>query len=98
MKIPIRFLLTTLLGLWTGASVQAANPEVLECRLHVTGTGDFALHSISARILGTAFLDDPKHPDLFMLGDKYYKNECFRYSCVDRGKDGVPVFERKVAD
>ena len=95
MKIPIRFLLTTLLGLWTGASVQAANPEVLECRLHVTGTGDFALHSISARILGTAFLDDPKHPDLFMLGDKYYKNECFRYSCVDRGKDGVPVFERK---
>lgn len=27
MKIPIRFLLTALLGLWTGASVQAANPK-----------------------------------------------------------------------
>ena len=95
MKIPIKLLFTAVLGLWAGTAVQAANPEVLECRLHVTGTGDFALHSISARILGTAFLDDPKHPDLFMLGDKYYKNECFRYSFVDRGEDGVPVFERK---
>lgn len=86
MKIPIRFLLTALLGLWTGASVQAANPEVLECRLHVTGIGDFALHSISARILGTAFLDDPKHPDLFMLGDQILQERMFPVQLRGPGK------------
>ena len=95
MKIQIKHLLTVALGLWVGAAVQAANPEVLECRLKVNGTGDFALHSISSRILGSAILDDPKHPDLFMLGDKYYQYECFRYSYVGRGEDGVPIFEQK---
>lgn len=94
MKISIKYISTAILCLWIGTSVQATNPEVRECRLSVNGIGDFALHSISARMLGTAFVSNPKHPDLFMLGDKYYGNECFRYSYVDRGEDGVPVFER----
>lgn len=85
MKIPIRFLLTTLLGLWTGASVQAATPKCWS-RLHVTGIGDFALHSISARILGTAFLDDPKHPDLFMLGDQILQERMFPVQLRGPGK------------
>lgn len=71
------------------------NPEVKECRLKVDGEGDFALYSISSRMIGTANVQSNKYPDLFMLGDKWYGYECFRYILVRYDQNGVPVFEQK---
>ena len=73
----------------------AENDEVKECRLRVDGEGDFALYSISSRMLGTAYVNNTEFPDLFMLGDKWYGNICHRYILVRYDENGVPVFEQK---
>lgn len=73
----------------------AVNPQAATARLYVDGVGHFALHSISSRILGTGCVSNDKFPDLFVFGDKYYKNECYRYAYVAHNEAETPVFEQK---
>jgi len=81
--------------LFAQSNLFAENNELKETRIKVQGDGDFALYSITSRMIGTAYLNNAKYPDLFMLGDNRYGNICHRY-VLDRYDDsGVPVFEKK---
>lgn len=71
------------------------NDELKETRLTVKGEGDFALYSITSRMIGTAYIENPEYPDLFMLGDERYGSICYRYILDKYNDEGVPVFEKK---
>lgn len=83
-----------LLILFSG-NLFSENIELKECRLRVNGEGDFALYSLTSRMMGTACIENTKFPDLFMLGDKRYGNICHRYTLDRYDENGVPVFEKK---
>lgn len=84
------FVLMTIIGIFVNVQ---ANKKMDEALLRVRGTGDFALHSISSQIMGSAYLDNDTFPDIFMIGDKWYPS-FFRYKYIQHDEDGIPVFEQ----
>lgn len=97
MKLTVKFLMIAAVATSLfSASLFAENEEIKECRLRVNGVGDFAIFSLSSRMIGTAYLDNKQFPDLFMLGeDRYYGNNCHRYAYIGHDAEGTPVFEKK---
>lgn len=84
------FLFIALIMVFTGLY---ANEKMEETLMRVNGIGDFALHSISSQIVGSAYIENDRFPDLFMIGDKWYPS-FFRYKYVKHNETGVPVFEQ----
>lgn len=95
MVIKLKYYGILTIMLFLHSVLLAENDELKETRLKVNGEGDFALYSITSRMIGTAYLENTKYPDLFMLGDNRYGNICHRYTLERFDESGVPVFEKK---
>lgn len=95
MVIKLKFYGILTMMLFIYSVLLAENDELKETRLKVNGEGDFALYSITSRMIGTAYLENTRYPDLFMLGDSRYGNICHRYTLDRFDEIGVPVFEKK---